>query len=214
MTPNIVVTNQHVVQGVDLADARAVTEHGEEVPLELLASSPPDEWDYAVFRIAKDLPSGRVALEPDREGVQRGDRVVFSGFPHGVEDLLLQGATVSGPFTHKGFYIDGSVNGGNSGGPIVRESSGLVVGLVTQRRFLGGADLEQMAEDAESLRAHCEQIRASGSVVIMGIDFGQFAGMIAKNSLLVRNLIAANANAGIGVGFEIGPVANVVSRFL
>jgi S1-C subfamily serine protease len=82
------------------------------------------------------------------------------------------------------FYIDGSVNGGNSGGPIVDFSDGKIIGIVTQRRFLGGQDLNQLQKAAKQLRDHCQQIAGRGSVQIMGIGFGGFSSLKAEAMLL------------------------------
>jgi hypothetical protein len=107
----------------------------------------------------------------------------------------------------KTFYIDGSVNGGNSGGPIVDRDSGKVIGIVTQRRFLGSQDLEAMAEEAERLATHCRGIQGQGGVSIMGIDFGSFAGMLSQSNMLLAQVLNANANTGLGIGFGIDRVA-------
>lgn len=101
------------------------------------------------------------------------------------------------------FYIDGSVNGGNSGGAIVDASDGSVIGIVTQRRFLGAQDLDALRGAAEKLRAHCQQIAGRGSVQIMGIDFGGFSSLMAEAMLLIQEVLKANANTGIGIGYSI-----------
>ncbi len=115
---------------------------------------------------------------------------------------------MAGLESHRAFYIDGSVNGGNSGGPIVDISEGTVVGIVTQRRFLGAKDLAALQKAAERIRAHCQAIAGRGSVQIMGIDFGGFSRLMAEGMLLVREVLEANANTGIGIGFPIEFVTN------
>ena len=37
----------------------------------------------------------------------------------------------------------------------------------------------------------------------MGIDFGQFAGLMSQSFLLIDHVLKANANSGIGIGFRI-----------
>ena len=110
---------------------------------------------------------------------------------------------ISGQINEGLFYIDGSVNGGNSGGPIVDASDGTVIGIITQRRFLGAQDLDKLRAAAEKLRAHCQQIAGRGSVQIMGIDFGGLSSLMAEAMLLIREVLEANANTGIGIGFSI-----------
>ena len=176
----------------------------------LLTSSPTDQHDFAVFQVNGSVPEGRHVLQPRVPGrFERGTKIVFAGFPHGIPHLLVQSAIISGQLNDSAFYIDGSVNDGNSGGPIVDYSDGAVIGIVTQRRFLGARDLRQLAETANQLRRHCEQIaQGGGSVQIMGIDFGRFSHLMAKAMLLIGETLEANANTGIGIGFSIIFVAN------
>jgi hypothetical protein len=63
-----------------------------------------------------------------------------------------------------------------------------------------------MAEEAARLREYCLTIAGRGSVQIMGIDFGGFAGLVAQTNLLLSRLIEANANSGIGIGLHINHV--------
>lgn len=205
--PSIVVTNNHVIDGFG-APVAAVTEDGHRLTLKLLASSGTDQHDFAIFEAEGTIPAGRLALRPKVvQAFERGLEVVFSGFPHGIPHLLVQRAVVAGLMSDQAFYIDGSVNGGNSGGPIVDITDGTVVGIVTQRRFLGGADLTKLQEAAEKIRAHCQTIAGRGSVQIMGIDFGAFSGLMAEGMILIGEVLEANANTGIGIGFSIEYVA-------
>jgi hypothetical protein len=204
---NIVVTNNHVIAGM-AAPASAVTEDGFKLPLKLLASSAADSKDFAIFEAQGSIPTGRHVLHPRvMRPFERGLDVIFSGFPHGIPDLLVQRAVVAGFLSVSAFYLDGSVNGGNSGGPIIDLSDGNVVGLVTQRRFLGGPDLSRLRQEAEQIRSYCQAMAGQGSVQIMGIDFGGFSKLMAEGMLLIRQVLEANANSGIGIGFSIEFVA-------
>jgi Trypsin-like peptidase domain len=201
--PNIVVTNNHVVEGTG-APVAAITERGLRFPLRLLASSPTNQHDFAIFQVEGDVPADRNALRPKQMGpAVRGLAVVFSGFPHGIAHLLVHGAVISGAVSDTAFYLDGSVNGGNSGGPIIDRDDGRAIGIVTQRRFLGGPDLDTLRTQAEQIRTHCQTVAGQGTVSIMGIDFGGFSRLMAEGMLLMKSVLEANANAGIGIGFSI-----------
>lgn len=128
--------------------------------------------------------------------------------------MLIQTATLAGPFEDKGVYIDGSINGGNSGGPLIDIETGEAVGVVTQRRFLGGDRLDKLAEEAGRLAQHCASLQGGMTIEIMGINFGEFAGMLARSNMLVRELLLANANAGLGVAYDIDHVAAECRRHL
>lgn len=204
---DVVLTNAHVVQPFlnDGIPAFAGTGTGQQIPLDLIAFSPPNQHDFALFRAASQMPANRQFLSPRLNALpSRGHEVVFAGFPHGISDLLVQEAIVSGPSGTQGFYLDGSVNGGNSGGPIVDKNDGAVIGIVTQRRFLGSAPMNQMRRQAQQLAQHCQQVAAGGSKAsFMGIDFTQFANMMAQSLLLTDQVLQANANSGIAIGFGI-----------
>ena len=210
--PDIVVTNHHVVSEHEASSVpvTAVTEDGHQLNLTLLTSSPADQHDFAVFKVKGSVPGRRYVLQPRvPKSFERGTKIIFAGFPHGIPDLLVQSAIISGQLNDSVFYIDGSVNGGNSGGPIIDCSDGAVIGIVTQRRFLGAQDLRQLSQTADQLRRHCHQIAQSGGgVAIMGIDFGGFSRLMAEAMLLIGDTLEANANAGIGIGFSIVFVAN------
>ena len=203
---DIVVTNHHVVQqntqiGTPIT---ATTENSESFSLELLSYSSLNENDFAILRATTKLPDGTTMLSPKiMKNIERGKEILFSGFPHGIPDLLVQKAIVAATIDDRSFYIDGSVNGGNSGGPIVDCSDNSVIGIVTQRRFLGGVELEDLSKQANQLYSYCQQIANRGSVQIMGIDFGQFAGLMSRSFLLIDQVLKANANSGIGIGFRI-----------
>ena len=172
--------------------------------MKMLASSGTAQHDFAIFEAQANIPAARHVLNPKvLQPFVRGSEVIFSGFPHGIPHLLVQRAVVAGLLPDQAFYIDGSVNGGNSGGPVVDTSDGTVVGIVTQRRFLGAPDLAQLQKAAQRVGAHCQAIAGRGSVQIMGIDFGGFSQLMADGMLLVSEVLEANANTGIGIGFSI-----------
>ena len=126
---------------------------------------------------------------------------MFSGFPHGINDLLVQTAYVSGPFDEVGFYIDGSVNGGNPRGPIIDMSDMKVIGIATQRRFLTPIDLNQVSRNLEVIYGHFQQMGGKAGVILSGVDFGQFAKLMSKTFDIFRIILEANTNTGIGIGY-------------
>lgn len=213
----VVVTNCHVIRpaferGLGI---KVVTEQGFEIPAKMLRYSDETAFDFAILHLRYPLPEGRHILNPIAERVgSRGHRVAFAGYPHGIPDLLVHEAIISGPFSTHGFYIDGAVNGGNSGGPIISLQSGEVIGIITQRRFLGGPDLDSMAKDIGKLARQAEQAAVAGaSAKIMGVDVGGLVKMTSTSLNAVSQVIKANANVGIGIGFHI-EYANAAYREL
>lgn len=212
---DLVITNHHVVRESDFRSANAVaatTEGGDKMTLSYIAHSDTAEHDYAIFRVTSSIPAGREALQPATEApIERGTQVLFAGFPHGIGDLLVQHAIVAAPFESVGFYLDGSINGGNSGGPIV-SATGDVLGVVTQRRFLGAPDMQRMAAEADALEDFAAKSAQRGHILIMGFDFGQLLGLIGRSNGLIKKVIEANSNAGIGIGYLIRYAAEGAKR--
>jgi S1-C subfamily serine protease len=203
---DIVVTNHHVIEPSLLSGQPiyAFTEDGTRLSTNLLSYSDKSLHDFAILQITNQIPQNRNVLQPKLAAdVVRGTRILFSGFPHGIHDLLVHEAIISGPVQQHAFYIDGSVNGGNSGGPIVDATTGELIGIVTQRRFLGAQSLQSLGQQVSQLVRQCAGMANGGSVHIMGIDFGQFANMMAQGLGAISQVIEANANAGIGIGFKV-----------
>ena len=198
---NCHVVEAHLVQGTPIA---AHTECGETSRLELIGYSLEDDRDFAVLKVGGTLGAGRKVLEPMEVGdVPRGTEVAFSGFPHGVSHLLVHKGFVSGRCETLGFYIDGNVNPGNSGGPIVDIGSGKVVGIASARRFVGAQDMKAICDECAKLTKHLHAVASQGGVQIMGVDFVGFAGLMAQSLELVKRALDANANTGIGIGYHI-----------
>lgn len=203
---DIVVTNHHVIEphltlGTQIY---VITESGTKLPANLLSHSPKTQYDFAILQLQQSLPAERKLLIPDLScNLTRGSEILFAGFPHGIHDLLVHSAIISAPANNLGFYIDGSVNGGNSGGPIIDKNSGQVIGIVTQRRFLAGNALQQLGTKVSGLAAQSAGIANRGSVQIMGIDFGGFANIVAEGLSALSQVIELNSNVGIGIGFKI-----------
>ena len=203
---DIIVTNCHVIQSHVAAgtSVTAWTEEAAKSDLQLLAASVEDEHDFAILRALDNLGPCRKVLEAQGiNEVMPGSEVAFAGFPHGIRDLLVHRAFISGRYRDLGFYMDGSVNAGNSGGPIVEVQSGNVIGITTAKRFLGAVEMSEMSREADQLRSYLDNLGSRGSVTILGVDFAEFARLSARSFYFIKQVIDANANSGIGIGYHI-----------
>lgn len=204
-TEDQILTNAHVVDGA-ISGHEGIylqNESGNEIRATLVDHSPENVFDYAILETQDRFSEERETLEPSSEPAQRGQEIQFGGFPHGIDDLLVHEASVSGPCEEHSFYVDGSVNGGNSGGPIIDPNSDEVVGIVTQRRFLGESSMTQAERELSRIKRHFDQMGGSAGVAISGIDFGEFARLLSDSFEVISNVVSANANTGIGIGFHI-----------
>ncbi|EMF4676174.1 trypsin-like peptidase domain-containing protein [Escherichia coli] len=215
---DLVVTNCHVVRPLldlenkrTLGPATLITESGQRLPAQIKHVDLDN--DFAVMQLSESLPDGRVLLQPATDfNPTRGMRLIFAGYPHGYEELLTSEAIISAPLKAGQFAIDGMVNGGNSGGPIIDAESGLVIGMVTARRYASGEKAEQLQVEAAQLRAYLEQASQNMSVAIMGVDFGKLADMFGRSLQVITELMNLNANPGIGIGYPISPVTEAAKQ--
>lgn len=103
--------------------------------------------------------------------------------------------------------------GGNSGGPIIDRDSGELVGIVTQRRYIMGDQADAFSQEIAQLRQYLSSASLHGSVEIMGVNFGQMADMFGRSLQIVSDMMSQNANSGIGIGFSIQPIVDVITSF-
>jgi len=130
-----IVTNQHVIEGVQAAYVRLADQRNYDAVL--VGSSP--EYDLAVLRIA----APRAKLHAVPLGVSRdlkvGQKVVAIGNPFGLDYTLTTGvisalnrtipAETGGMIEHL-IQTDAAINPGNSGGPLI-DSAGRMIGINT-----------------------------------------------------------------------------------
>lgn len=218
MREDLVVTNLHVVTTCcDLQEMRQVnpvilqTEANEHIGAQILQID--GDNDFAIMRLQSPLPRGRTVLQPSAGFTPtRGKKLIFAGYPHGMPQLLTHEGIISAPLEKGMFSIDGMVNGGNSGGPVVDASSGDAIGMVTQRRFMLGGDAEKLNREAIQLRSYLAQASQGMSFGVMGVDFGQLVDMLGHSLQVVTKMLEMNANPGIGVGFSLTPIINAISK--
>lgn len=195
-----IITNAHVVKSLldeekDDPTVYAVTSEGEESELELITANYNETAgkDYAIFNATDGFDGDRTVLEPTLDDPSLGTEVLFAGFPHGVSHNLVSRAYVSGHFS-AGFYLDGAINSGNSGGPAIDIESGEVYGIVTAKRYISPGYLNQLEAGWEALR----NPNSDSGVVISGIDFTKANNLMAESMGALNGMLKANASTGIG----------------
>lgn len=135
--------------------------------------------------------------------VEEGDEVMFSGYPFGIPRLSTHRGMIAykGPIgggsdqpagsrpqlsaaSCDGFQLDGTVNRGNSGGPVIHLDTQRVVGVITATHGVMTPYLRAIAEG----RIRCEGIGLGQ------VDIGRFVREIAY---------VTDANIQLGVGYAI-----------
>lgn len=210
-----VITNYHVVKPI-VGNGGKISVRSEDetrtVPAQLIDYSPLEEnggKDWAVLELEDTFSESRNVLTPNKRSLNRGDQVVFAGFPHGVgygevPDMLVQGARIAGDRGDVGFYIDGSVNKGNSGGPVVDLKTESVVGYVAFKRYVEHKTINDVMDGWENLH---EQVKEADEIMTTGgLGYYDVLTEMTRSFLLLRETIETNANTGIGMGFAINNI--------
>ena len=115
--------------------------------------------------------------------VKIGNEVCFFGYPFGKENLSLHKGIVSSIYKKNGvivYQIDGNINNGNSGGPLIDVKTGKIIGIIS-RKENGFTDYFKTLKNSthlKSLRLLIAQLERSVNV---GIGYAFSSDSISEN---------------------------------
>lgn len=210
------VTNSHVIRDADFEVAAVLFEGmGYEDAIRLTREacvaavgyeSLRDEDDVAFLQLSEPEFAGRHIFQFGKSASLRvGDGIGFLGYPFEMQRLTCHVGYVSSLYVHGNtnvIQIDGSVNGGNSGGPMIELSGGCVVGIVSRAEV--GFLADQFDALIRSLNGNVETLRTprNGAFYIMGID--PLQGLLASQSAMLQIARNLRRSANVGIGYAFG----------
>jgi S1-C subfamily serine protease len=215
LSNGLMVTNHHIFLGHqnaaqvgirrdDMPTGQFRTFTAQEFASRLVTGSQEQSYDFAVLRLPEVVQAGdhHFALEP--RGARRiGDPVALLGFPLEHDNLTCHQGVISSLYQFglaQVIQIDASVNGGNSGGPLIDPETGAAFGIITRK----ATGLSQMfAQLRNSVQQNIQIAQAAGGGIgIGGIDPKQALLASQNQMLLTLNEIERQANVGIGYAFS------------
>jgi S1-C subfamily serine protease len=224
-TCGYLVTNHHVFSGPQTARVwiRRETDkqHGQGLLLSyadfrqrLRSGSDRNNFDFAVLEfpelMAKPAPH-QFVLDKAR-GHRIGDRVAFLGFPFEHLNLTCHSGIISSYYESgpaKVIQLDASVNPSNSGGPLIDQNTGEVLGIITRKATGLTQGFDQLRETLKKNIAAIRAVSGSGfGVKFGGIDHFQTLEAGQGQMLAVLDEIERQANVGIGYAFSIEHLIN------
>lgn len=146
-------------------------------------------------------------LQDDK--VYVGQKVCILGYPLGKENLTMNQGIISSIYERCGvkvFQIDGIVNNGNSGGPLIEVETGKVIGIVSRKEDGLNRTFEQLKKAIESNIKMAHQSSQGGGIIIGGINHAE---AIEKTFIIINELIShieRSANVGIGYAFSVNKI--------
>jgi len=137
----VVISNSHVVTNDDPSATLVKLNDGTEKKcIEILHRD--KKHDFVIFKIENGkYPFLKLGNYDD---IEEGDDIYFCGFPLKSNHHIIHRGVVSSKFTEREInliQLDGSVNSGNSGGPLLNFDD-KVVGVITEKA--GGIDKKLM----------------------------------------------------------------------
>lgn len=230
-----IVTNQHVLPDEGYATARLVfgepepatffIERKELIALKRATSQPRNRQgygknrDYTYLELDRQEFDGRhhFELAPERK-LRTGDGVLYLGYPYSHKDLAAhQGHVASIHYDPQVetdvIQVDGSVNPGNSGGPLINPSTREVEGIITEAET--GIILDSFDALQRTLMENIHQLTRPNrpSAAFDGIDFHVAMAATQRAILQVAHTIRRSANVGIGFAFPIEHVRGEIRRW-
>jgi hypothetical protein len=138
VTPDLVVTNAHVVQGQSFVTVRLAA--GRQVPGRVERSSA--DVDVAVVRTSAPATDTQILQLGSSRAVRPGQEVIAIGSPLGLQNTVTRGI-VSALRSAGGVALiqtDAAINPGNSGGPLL-DRDGRVIGINTLKLARGAESI-------------------------------------------------------------------------
>ena len=169
-------------------------------------------WDYAVMAVDHPIFAQIPDLEAKQENdVAIGSEACFLGFQFEQTNLAIHRGLVSSTFVKAGVryvQIDGSVNHGNSGGPLIDTADGKVLGIVTRKATGLTKDFENLDKMLQSNIKLLNQ--SAGGVLLNGFDPIAATRMIQEQIRVISRNIGRSANVGIGYAYHISEVRSTL----
>lgn len=169
-----------------------------------------NEHDVVFLRLNEPEFAGRhVFTLVDSENLKVGDEIGFLGYPFQMEQLTCHVGSISS-LHRRGevnvIQIDGSVNGGNSGGPLIELREGRVVGIVARAEV--GFLADQFDELIRALKQNVEVLERSrgARMLISGVDPVEGVLVSQAAMLEIAKTLRRSANVGIGYAFSVNHI--------
>ncbi len=171
----------------------------------IAGESPKSAKDYVYLKFDDPRFKKRHVFQfSDSSNISVGEQVVFLGFPFGDPYMTSHCGYISAIYTRNNIEIlqlDGSVNGGNSGGPLLDLKAGKVVGIIT-RINIGFIALEfdKLIKTLQQNQVALEQVK--GMMKAGKID--PFQAIQASQSAMeqIAKNLRQSANVGIGYAYS------------
>ena len=135
------------------------------------------------YKTLEFLPSKHVKI---------GDEVCFFGYPFGKENLSLHKGIISSIYKKNGvivYQIDGNINNGNSGGPLIDVKTGKIIGIISRKEngFSNQFKTFKTCMQSTNLRALKLMIAQLERSVNVGIGYAFSADPISENLSILNN---------------------------
>lgn len=184
----------------------------------IFAESSENEKDFVYIRLSEPEFNGRHIFElSDSASLSVGEQVVFMGYPFGSPHLTAHIGYVSSLHQSNGveiIQIDGSVNSGNSGGPLIDLKTGKVAGIITRAET--GLLREQFDRLLQALKDNQRILqRQQQSGVRMSIGGIDPIRAIENSQASMEQIVVQirrSANVGIGFAFSAQYVKDEINR--
>jgi V8-like Glu-specific endopeptidase len=225
LVPGGIVTNSHVIRtpGAEVLCLRfSKMKEGELIRISLenvikniRYESDQENWDVVFISHNEPEFDGRYRFTFTKtQSLQVGQHVTFIGYPFQMEHITCHSGYISSFFEKNGvsvIQIDGSINGGNSGGPLIDLSSGLVAGIVTRAHI--GFIAEQFDFLLSTLRKNVEVLESQKSILRIGNIDPIYAVKASQNAMLqIATSLRVSANVGIGFAYDSVHIRNAIEE--
>ncbi len=183
----------------------------EEMSDHLVAHSPRDKKDLAVYDASFFPRADELSFTvPQVRPVQVFDEVAVLGYPFGDPELTGHRARISRFWAADGvetMQLEGSVNVGNSGGPVLTLQEGAVIGVVVRKQPGLSSAFERMRTNIN------EEIKDLASRKLRGSPKALRDSLVrTQNAMMVlSDEVMRSSNTGIGYAVSVAEVIRLMN---
>lgn len=136
-----------------------------------------------------------------------GQKCCLLGYPFGQKRLAIHECVISSIYSRCGvnvYQLDGSVNNGNSGGPLVNVETGKIIGIVSRKEN----GLDRMFNDLKHAVINNRDIILAQQATLQlgGLDVIKALTVSFTDMEKIIEQLERSANVGIGYAFDINRI--------
>lgn len=225
---NYIISNSHVIDTCrsDNVTIQFKDERGIGILLEknylkdefirlIEVGSPENHWDLAILKDSDFQSIKSIPIADEEEEFEVGQECSILGYPFSSNFLTIHSATISSRHTNskndvRYIQLDATVNKGNSGGPLINNENGKLIGIVTRKHTGFSERFSGLSQSFKQNIKHLEENKGIG-IQVGNIEILDTFKVIQNQFDSLKTEIERSNNVGIGIAYELTELRELIA---